>query len=76
MGGMMVPKAGAEAERDGISQRDAEVADGEAEGEAADSPENAPEDGVVDAGGILCVRGAKHARQVRHEDGGQQLWGR
>ena len=32
---------GAEAEGDGVSQRDAEVADGEAEGDAADAPEDA-----------------------------------
>ena len=44
----------AEAERDGVSERDAEIADGETEGEATGSPENAQEDGIVDAAGVCA----------------------
>ena len=50
-----------EAEGDRITESDAEIADGEAEGEAACSPEDAPEDGVIDAAGILSISGVQNA---------------
>ena len=65
-------EGGAETEGYGVAEGETEVADGEAEGDAADAPEDAPEKGVVDAGG----RGfAKDADELRDEDEGEDEWG-
>ena len=66
------PEEGAEAESDGVTERDAQIADGEAEGDSADSPEHAEEEGIADVCGVGDVgRGAGLTVGVRDEDGGQ-----
>jgi len=62
-------EGGAESEGDGVSEGDAEIADGQAEGEAADPPERSVEEGVVDAGG---GRGVEDANEVRDKEGGEE----
>jgi len=62
----------AEAERDCVAERDAEIPDCEAESEAAHAPERSPEKGVADG----MTRGvgvdlAKNAEDVRNEDTGE-----
>lgn len=64
-------EGGAEAERDGVAQGDAEVADGEAEGEAADSPERAEEKGVEAVGRMRGVGRVQDAGEVGDEDVGE-----
>ena len=61
-------EGGAEAQGNSITEGEAEIADGEAEGDAADAPENSPEKGVVDAGGGGF---AKDADEVGDEDEGE-----
>ena len=57
--------------RQGISEGDAQIANGEAEGDAADSPEDAEEEGVLHVAGVAGVDGAEDAEDVGDEDGGQ-----
>ncbi len=64
-------EGGAEAERDGVSEGDAEVADGEAEGDAADSPENAAEERVVNGGGVSGVDLVEDAEEIGDEEGAE-----
>ena len=49
-------EGGAEAQSDGVTKSDAEVADGETEGKAADSPKRTPEERVEDAGARGSVK--------------------
>jgi len=65
-------KRGAEAEGDGVAEGKAEVPDGQAEGDAADSPEDSPKEGVVEAGGGGF---AKDADEVGNKDEGEDQWG-
>ena len=65
-------EGGAETEGDGVAEGETEVSDGEAEGDAADAPEDSPEKGIVDAGGGGF---AKDADDVGNEDEGEDKWG-
>lgn len=58
----------AEAEGNGVAEGDAEIADSEAEREAANSPECAEEEGVEAVRGMGGVGRVKDAREVGHED--------
>src|SRR5665213_162088 len=55
---------GAKAEGDGVTEAKAEVADGEAEGEAADSPEDAHQQWPSDAGVRRLVSRAQNLEEV------------
>jgi hypothetical protein len=68
-GGNDGAERGAETEGDGVSERDAEVADGEAEGNAADSPENSEEKGEPDVSGVGEVDLMDDAEEVGDKDG-------
>ena len=61
-------EGGTEAECDGVTERDAEVADGEAEGDAANSPEDAEEEGQHDAFGVSYIDLVDDAEEVGDED--------
>jgi hypothetical protein len=67
-------EGGAEAEGDGVTEGDAEIADGEAKGETACSPEDAPEERVIDAAVVLRVGGVEDGRDVRHKDICEDDW--
>ena len=71
-GGDEGSEGGAEAEGDGVTEGDAEVADGKAEGEAADSPEGSPEECVEDAGGVGAVGGVEDGEEMGDEDIGEE----
>lgn len=63
----------AQAEGDGVSQGEAEVTDGQAEGEPADAPQHAEENGVGDGMvGRVGVGRGDDAPHVGDEDAGQQ----
>lgn len=64
-------EGGAKAKCDGVAEGNAEVADGKPEGEAADSPECAEEEGVAAIGWMSRVGGVQDAREVGHEDVGE-----
>ena len=66
---------GAKAQGDGVSKGDAEIADGESEGDAADSPENAQEDGVAEVRGVAGIGLMHDAREVGNEDDGENRRG-
>ena len=61
-------EGGAKAQGDGVTEGKAEITDGEAEGDAADAPEDSPEKCVVDAGGGGF---AKDVDDVGDEDEGE-----
>jgi len=59
---------GAKAECDGVSEGDAEIADGETKGDAADSPENSEEEGEHDVFGVGDVDLVNDSKEVGDED--------
>ena len=61
----------AEAERDGVSERDAQVTDGKTEGDAADSPENSEEKGEPDIFRVCEVDLVDDAEEIGDEDGAE-----
>src|ERR1700733_1051673 len=66
------PEGCAEAERDSVAERDAEVADGETEGDAPDSPENSEEEGEPDVFGVGEVALMDDTEEIGDEDGAEK----
>ncbi len=65
------PERSAEAERDRVTERDAEVANSETEGDAADAPENSEEEGQHDTFGVSEVDLVDDAEEIWDEDGAE-----